>query len=95
MTIDFSLPVPEPRAEVLCPFFKFAPWDLSAPVDIPADASTFRVLYAAEGSASLAWGGGAAPLANGRAALVPAGVAVRVAPEGRVRLLVTELGATA
>ena len=95
MTIDFSLPVPEPRAEVSCPFFKFAPWDLSAPVDIPADASTFRVLYAAEGSASLAWDGGAAPLANGRAALVPAGVAVRVAPEGRVRLLVTELGATA
>ena len=90
-TIDFSLPVPEPIAAVDCPFFRFAPRDLSEPVDVPADAATFRVLYAAEGSANLAWDGGAAPLANGRAALVPAGVAVRVAPDGRARLLVTEL----
>ncbi len=92
MTIDFSLSVPEPRAEVSCPFFKFAPWDVSAPRDVPADEATFRVLYAAQGAARLLWDGGAADLAQGRAALVPADVAVRLEPSGLSRILVTELG---
>ncbi len=92
MTIDFSLPVPEPCAKVECPFFRFAPHDVSGPMDIPADPSTFRVLYAAVGEATLSWDGGELSLSEGRAALVPANVAARLSPHGTARILSTQLG---
>jgi len=91
-SIDFSLSVPEPCDRVECPFFRFAPRDVSAPCDFPADEETFRVLHLERGAASIVWEDGAAPLVLGRSVLVPANVAACVEPAPFARLLVTELG---
>ncbi len=91
-SIDFSLSVPEHRTEVECPFFKFNSKDISVPLDIPADAETFRVVYVASGEVCLSWDGGEMQIAAGRAALIPANTQVRAVPEGSTTILTTELG---
>ena len=92
MTIDFSLPAPEERERVECPFFRFVPLDVSDMRDIPADPETFRVLFMERGAARLIWENGELPLDPGRAVLIPANVAARLEPLPAARILATELG---
>ena len=92
MTIDFSLPVPEIGKHADCPFFRFAPRQVSGPCDILSTADTFRVLYLDSGSARLMWEGGEMPFEPGRAILIPANVAARIEPCQAARVLETELG---
>jgi mannose-6-phosphate isomerase len=92
MTIDFSLPIPEVRTHVECPFFRFAPWLVSEPCEISSTADTFRVLYLESGSARLVWEDGEIPLVSGRAVLIPANVSARIEPCPSARILGTELG---
>ncbi len=44
-SIDFSLPVPEPRTNVACPYFDFRQEHFAAPTEVVAPANSFLVVY--------------------------------------------------
>ena len=44
-SIDFSLPVPEPRTNVACPYFDFRQDHFAAPTEVAAPANSFLVVY--------------------------------------------------
>lgn len=76
LSIDYSLPAPEPRDAAECPFFSFRQLDLSGAADFAPDAA-YTALFVAEG---VARANGEA-LASGQSALVPPGVAFRLESE--------------
>lgn len=51
-SIDFSLPVPEPRRDVRCDFFDFRQREFSAPAEVAAPAESFMVVYEVSSGAS-------------------------------------------
>lgn len=68
-SIDFSLPVPEARDAVVCPFFNFRAVEARGALDVPANPETFTALYL---------------VAERRSVLVPAACAARIPCTGTV-----------
>ena len=103
--IDWSLPPPRllhgfpsadagsPRGPLVdCAHFRFSALPVSAPVTLPADEGSFRILFAEEGDCSVAVAGSdPVPLAAGECVLIPANVAVSCVPQATVRILMSWL----
>ena len=68
-SIDFTLPEPEPREEVACPFFSFRPVVSDGTLDVPANPDTFTALFLVDERKSI---------------LVPASCAAKIACRGKV-----------
>ncbi len=68
-SIDFTLPEPEPREEVACPFFKFRPVESDGMLNVPANPDTFTALFLVEERKSI---------------LVPANCEAQVMCKGKV-----------
>ena len=68
-TIDFSLPVPESREAVSCPFFNFRPVEADGALEVASDPATFTAVYIVNEQRSI---------------LVPAGCAARIDCTGKV-----------
>lgn len=68
-SIDFTLPEPEPRTEVACPFFSFRPLMCDGTLEVPPNAETFTALFLVDERKSI---------------LVPASCAARIGCEGKV-----------
>ena len=68
-TIDFSLPVPESREAVSCPFFNFRPVEADGALEVEPDPATFTAVYIVNEQRSI---------------LVPACCAARIACNGKV-----------
>ncbi len=68
-SIDFTLPEPEPRAEVTCPFFAFRPVACEGTLEVPANPETFTAVFLVEERKSI---------------LVPASCAARINCKGKV-----------
>ncbi len=68
-SIDFTLPEPEPRVEVECPFFKFRPVESDGTLNVPANPDTFTALFLVDERKSI---------------LVPANCEAQVACKGKV-----------
>ena len=51
-SIDFALPVPEPRTNVTCPYFDFRQEHFAAPTEVTAPADSFLAVYAVESGQS-------------------------------------------
>lgn len=66
-SIDFGLPVPEPRTEVSCPFFRFRPVVADGVLDVPASAETFTAVF---------------DVGTGRSVLVPANCSASITVHG-------------
>ena len=68
-SIDITLPEPEPREEVACPFFSFRPVVSDGTLDVPANPDTFTALFLVDERKSI---------------LVPASCAAKIACRGKV-----------
>ena len=68
-SIDFTLPEPEPRTEVTCPFFSFRPVVADGTLDVPANPETFTAVFIVEERKSI---------------LVPASCATKINCKGKV-----------
>ena len=68
-SIDFTLPEPEPRSEVMCPFFSFRPVTCDGTLDVPANPETFTAVFIVDERKSI---------------LVPASCAAKIACRGKV-----------
>ena len=105
-TIDWSQPVPQLAAPVplaaegdnrwfdVCAsdFFNVKRLDLSAPLEIAVDGTSFHALFVVEGQVAVASGGEQVTLAKGTSALIPADAdSFTLTPEGTASLLVTTL----
>jgi mannose-6-phosphate isomerase len=70
------------------PYFRMERWPLEGRCRVEAMPESFRVLFCAEGTASLGWNGGEINLEPGTSCLVPAELGgFELAPAGRVELL--------
>lgn len=70
---------------VRCPFFRVRRYEMKTSETWPADPGSFRVLFVAEGSATLSTASGEVEMARGRTCLVPAAcseLALRPGPKG-------------
>ena len=68
-SIDFTLPEPEPRTEVTCPFFAFRPVVSDGTLEVPANPETFTAVFIVEERKSI---------------LVPASCAAKINCKGKV-----------
>ena len=68
-SIDFALPGPEPRAEMVCPFFSFRPLMCDGTLEVPVNPETFTAVFLADERKSI---------------LVPASCAARIGCRGKV-----------
>ena len=68
-SIDFTLPEPEPRGEVECPFFRFRPVENDGTLNVPANPDTFTALFLVDERKSI---------------LVPANCEAQVTCKGKV-----------
>ncbi len=68
-SIDFALPVPQPRTDVSCAFFHFRPAEAAGAFEVAPDPTTFTAVYVVN---------------ENRSVLVPAGCAARIACSGKI-----------
>lgn len=73
-----------------CPYFVVEKYFLDAPLTLPADAGSFRILNCVTGSGALEWSGGREPLAFGDSLLLPAVLgAVTLCPDHHADIVIS------